>query len=69
MQYVVAKPFNTASQRFKPGMDVAPADVGTLDWEHLLERGFVIVKPSPAAAQPQPLPPPLPLPGPLHVDA
>ncbi len=54
MDYEVAKPFNTTSRRMKPGALVTPGDVAPLDWDHLVERGFVVEKP--AEAQ---LPPPM----------
>jgi hypothetical protein len=61
MDYEVAKPFNTTNRRLRPGADVTPDDVAPFDWDHLVERGFVVVKPLPAAAEPQPLLAPMPV--------
>lgn len=41
--YEVAKAFTTTNRRFTPGMAVTPDDVaGDKDWDHLVDRGFVV---------------------------
>jgi hypothetical protein len=42
MHHVVAKPFNTATRRYRVGDPLAETDVAPdFDWEHLIAAGFV----------------------------
>lgn len=51
MHHVVAKPFNTATRRFRPGDAATEADVTPdLDWAHLIAAGFVAPTDGEAAA-------------------